>query len=88
MKKFIAIILTVLLMAALVGCGNHSIGMGKFTFRGVHVSDGSGHARDLTVINWHDNDVGIEVKTEEAGSLFLSEGTYVLYEDTCPLCGD
>ena len=35
---------------------------------------------------WYDNSKGIEVLTSECGSLFLSEGTYIMYSDTCPLC--
>jgi hypothetical protein len=41
-----------------------------------------------TVIQWYDNSEGIEVQTREYGSLFLSEGSYILVEDgsRCPYC--
>lgn len=42
--------------------------------------------RCLTVESWHDNTTGIEIKTKECGSMFLSEGTYILLEDTCLFC--
>ena len=40
----------------------------------------------FTIEKWYDNETGIEVKTKEAGSLCLSEGTYFLISDDCPFC--
>jgi len=86
MKKFIAAIILVAMILVLCGCGNVSYGLGNYTFKHIHVCDFSGSCADLTVKTWHDNEVGIEVKTEEAGPLFLSEGTYILFDDKCPIC--
>ncbi len=88
MKKVICIIVIISLLFVLTGCGNHSIGLGNFSYEGVHCADSCGNIRDLTIISWHNDDVGIEVDTKECGSLFLSEGTYTLYEciGKCPFC--
>ncbi len=89
MRK-IAVILLVsfILLLAMAGCGNSSIGFGNYTFNGVHIYDASGNARDYTVEKWYQSgDIGIEVLTKEVGSLWLCEGSYIMYENTCPLCG-
>ena len=88
MKKFIAITLCVVaLVAMFTGC-NQSMGLGSFNFKKVHV-DTYHYYGCLTVEKWHDNESGVEVKTKEAGAIFLSEGTYILLEDDeeCPFCG-
>lgn len=84
--KFIAatIIIFMILFAA---CGNRSLGLGKFTFRKVHIFIHDGPDMCLTVEKWYESDTGIEVKTKEYGSLWLSEGTYMLCENECPICG-
>ena len=87
MKKLLSILLVVLLLVAMTGCGNMTIGFGDFEFQKVHV-DTYHYSGCLTVEKWRDVDTGIEVKTKEAGSLFLSEGTYILLEGEfeCPFC--
>ena len=91
MKKLLAILLAVMLliaMIALTGCGNMSVCIGNFEFQKIHV-DTYHYSGCFTVEKWHNCDTGIEVKTREAGSLFLSEGTYILLEGKCdcPFCG-
>ena len=86
MKKIIAMIMVVALMAAMfAGCGNMSMGMGNFTFEKIHV-DTYHYSGCFTVVKWYDNSSGIEVKTKEAGSMYLAEGMYMLIEDECPFC--
>ena len=86
MKKIIAIIMVVVVLAAMfAGCGNMAVGFGNYNFRKIHV-DTHHYSGCFTVDNWHDNDSGIEVKTKEAGSMYLAEGMYVLIEDECPFC--
>ena len=88
MKKIIAIMLCVVAMVAmLAGCGNHSIGLGNYTFEKVHV-DTHHYSGCLTVEKWYEGSSGIEVKTKEAGAIFLSEGSYILIEGNkpCPFC--
>ena len=84
-KKIIAI--TMLLSIMLTGCGNMSIGLGNFTFNKVHV-DTHNYSGCFTIEKWYDNDNGIEVKTKEAGSMYLAEGMYILIKDECPFCND
>lgn len=89
MKKFIAIIMAMVLALSLCACGNESWGVGNYTFTHVHISDAvEGHC--ATVNSWHDNESGIELHTKEFGDIYLSEGTYMLFNDgsDCPFCGD
>lgn len=89
MRKIFACLLAVVMLVALAGCGNMSWGLGEFTFRKVHV-DTHHYSGCFTIKKWHDNSSGIEVKTEEVGTMFLSEGVYVLLEgdEPCPFCGN
>lgn len=86
-KLFVFILALVMCLGLLVGCGNMALGMGNFTYKKVHV-DTHNYSGCLTIEKWHDNSAGIEVETEEAGSIFLSEGTYILLEgdEGCPFC--
>lgn len=89
MKRKLIGLLTALVMGAtlLVGCGNENWGFGSYTFKHVHFNDGiTGVCADVD--SWHDNDLGCEVHTDEFGTLYLSEGTYVLIEQAydCPFC--
>lgn len=86
MKRFLCLILVIVIMSTLLVSCNMSMGFGNFTFDHVHIYSYSGTGVDATVIKWYDNDTGIEVLTEEYGSMFLSEGTYFLYNRKCPLC--
>ena len=82
-KLFLTLMLVVCL--AFVGCGNMNIGFGNYTFNGVHVETYHNTAC-YEVETWTNAETGIEVKTKEKGTLFLSEGTYILYENECPIC--
>ena len=87
MKKTVIMTLMLAMCFAFSGCGNLAIGLGNFTFEKVHVNtyDYSGC---FSVNKWYEFETGIEVDTEEAGALFLSEGTYILLEGKteCPFC--
>ena len=86
MKKIIVMIMiTVMLVAMLTGCGNMSIGFGNFNFEKIHV-DTYHYNGCFTIEKWYENGSGIEVKTREAGFMFLAEGMYMLIEDECPFC--
>lgn len=84
MKKIIAILMICVLMTAMSGC-NKSYGLGTYTFKKVHINT-LNYSGCLELESWYDNDRGIEVKTKEVGSLFLSEGTYILIGEKCPIC--
>lgn len=85
MKKLLTIVLATAIMLATTGCGNMSIGPGKFSFKKIHV-DTHNYVGCFSVEKWYDNESGIEVKTEEAGHMYLAEGMYMLIEDECPFC--
>lgn len=86
MKKIIAMIMLVVMCVMMfTGCGNMSWGFGNFTFEKIHV-DTHNYNDCFTVEKWYDNSNGIEVKTKEAGFLYLAEGMYMLIEDDCPFC--
>lgn len=87
MKKIVCLILCVLLiLPVLAGC-NENWGIGNYNWRHVHFTDATeGHC--ATITSWHNNSTGIEIHTEECGSMFLSEGSYILFENEsdCPFC--
>lgn len=85
MKKAITAILLICIIMIMASC-NQGLGPGSYTFTSVHIFDHSGTSNHATIIKWYNNDTGIEVNTEEYGSLFLSEGTYILFNDKCPIC--
>lgn len=88
MRKIIAIaVCVILLCVCLVGCGNENWGFGNYNWTHIHFTDAvSGHC--ATITSWHNNETGIEVHTEECGSVFLSEGSYILFDtaEHCPFC--
>lgn len=85
-KKIVALVFAIVcICCSLAGCGNMSLGFGNFTFRKIHV-DTYNYSGCFTVEKWYDNSSGIEVKTKEAGSMYLAEGMYMLIEDECPFC--
>ena len=89
-QRTIAIIgaILILLSFTLCSCGNMNVwGIGNYNFRHIHFTD-MVEGKCATVIQWYDNSEGIEVQTQEYGSLFLSEGSYILIEDgsRCPDC--
>lgn len=86
MKKIITmIVMTALMVSVLSGCGNMSPGFGNFQFSNIHFQIHDKCA-DAYVEKWYDYAEGVEVLTREYGSLFLSEGTYIMYNGVCPLC--
>ena len=88
MKKYFSVlILALTVILVFVSCGNMNLGFGNFTFNGVHIETYHNTAC-YKVETWNNAETGIEVKTKEVGTLFLSEGTYILYENECPICGN
>lgn len=86
-KRITLIIAALALTLGLTGCGNMSYGPGAYTFKHIHFSDTIDNYCG-TVEKWYDNETGIEVKTKEYGSMYLSEGSYIMFSDgdKCPYC--
>ena len=90
MKKFriIGFIAVLLLMVlCFTGCGNMSLGLGNYEYNFIHV-DNHHYSGCIEIEKWYNNGTGIEVQTKDYGNIFLSEGSYTLIEDKCPLCED
>lgn len=86
MKKIIAVFVGLIFICLMCACGNKAmIDPGNYTFTKIHI-DTYHYSGCLTVEKWHDNDTGVEVKTKEVGSIYLSEGCYSLIEGECPFC--
>ena len=88
MKRVISLMLILMLaVVALTGCGNENWGFGNYEFRHVHIN-GASEGYCATVESWHDNELGIELHTTEFGDMYCSEGTYFLFESgtKCPFC--
>lgn len=87
MKKIIfAIVIAISIVLA--SCGNMAIiDPGSFTFKHLH-SDTYHNPMCFTIEKWWDNSTGIEVLTKECGTMYFSEGDYVLIENAedCPYC--
>ena len=65
----------------------------KVAYLQQHVEVGFGYTgQDIVLagrypyMKWYESESGIEVTTKELGSIFASEGTYILVEDKCPIC--
>ncbi len=86
-EAFTILLILVMVVTMFAGCGNMSLGLGNFTFNKIHV-DTYNYSGCFTVKKWYDNKSGIEVKTKEAGSMYLAEGMYMLIEGDCPFCDD
>ena len=87
MKKALVIVLVLAMMLALAGCGNQNLLWGNFTYEHVHISDTiEGYCFDLE--QWNEDATGIELKIEGGSTVFLSEGTYMMFSDSsvCPYC--
>ena len=88
MKKLFAIILSLVMVVTMfAGCGNMSLGLGNYSYKKIHI-DTHHYSGCLTVEKWYDAESGVEVMTKEAGSVFASEGTYILIggNKDCPFC--
>ena len=88
MKKIISIILFITILfifCSLTTSCNRALGLGNYTFKKVHICVGD-VSKCVEIEKWYDDGMGIEVKTKNYGALFLSEGTYFLVEDKCPIC--
>ena len=87
MKKIIFFMLIVIISFTILCSCNRSM-FGTYNFTHVHICDNAGHTADYAIKSWTEQSEtpGVEVKIEGYGSMWLSEGTYILYTDKCPIC--
>lgn len=88
MKKLVCILLAALMLVCLTACSNENWGFGNYNWTHIHFSDAvEGHC--ATIKSWHNYEIGIQVHTIEYGFMFLSEGSYIIFESgaQCPYCG-
>jgi hypothetical protein len=85
MKKICLFLILAVLATALFSCGNYGMGLGNYSYTKIHI-DTYHFSGCYTVEKWYESESGIEVTTKELGSIFASEGTYILVEDKCPVC--
>lgn len=70
------------------GCGNMAVlDPGNYNFTHLH-TDTYHQPMCFTIEKWWDDATGIEVKTSECGTMYFSEGDYILIENSyeCPYC--
>ena len=91
MKKVISFIVALVRICSVLciftSCGNKNYWVGSYNFKKVHILTGdNGHCYEIS--SWKESEIGVEVKlANDKGSLWCSEGTYVLVENYCPICG-
>ena len=87
MKKFLAIALVALVILGILSGCNMGMTPGNFTFNHIYI-DTYHDSGCYTIEKWYESGTGIEVTTKEIGSIYCSEGTYILIEDEtdCPFC--
>lgn len=84
MKKICLILTLAVALLSMTAC-NQNIELGNFQWKKIHI-DTYHHSGCYTINNCHETSTGIEVKTNELGSIFVSAGAYILVEDKCPIC--
>ena len=85
MKRIFIIALVVALMFVMTSCDDFL--SSQSDFNGVHILVNNGQDKCVKMKSVHYYNTGIQVETEEFGPLLLSEGTYIVYKDKCPICG-
>lgn len=86
MKKILSMLLVMVLIFVLLSGCNKSYGFGNYEYKYCHVCDFSGNCKDFEIKKWYESESGIEIRTVDGYDLWLSEGTYILLNDICPLC--
>lgn len=87
MRKILCLLTVIAMIMILCSCGNWDL-IGEYTYTHVYVETYKSEGHCYKIKTWTDSSQGIEVLTEENGSMFLSEGTYILFSDadSCPYC--
>lgn len=91
MKKriFALVLLVCVLLPIVLLFSSCDRAVGRYTFGGIVICvPGTSDHVCLTIVDGVMHDTGVEVKTKEYGPIFCSDGTYILFEDKCPICGE
>ena len=84
MKKILTVLFVIILIV-LCSCGNRNyLDLEHDTYNYIHCIE-TGKCYKIT--SWKNNEIGIKVVTEKYGNMYFSEGTYILIENDCPVCG-
>lgn len=87
MKKAIIALLCIALLFVFTSC-NAATPNWENDPVGVHILTHSGEDKCLRIKGWYEHHSGgLQVETEEYGELLLSQGTFILYDTICPICG-
>ena len=83
MKKLLCVVLVLAMLFALSSCL-----MSDYSeLNGVHVSTGDGEHICVFFTEESSCDDGFMFKTDKYGSFYASTGTFIMFKDTCPICG-
>ena len=88
MKKLLFVFLSIMALV-LTGCNEQVVGWGSLSFHYVHIQMlGQPNPIHLKITSWRNDDGGIELKTENYGTILVGDGTYIAYDvEECPICG-
>ena len=89
---FLGVVLIILVGLVVGGMslfsGNRKLGFGNYSYSHAHIMGGDLNSC-VDITGWYENEnTGIEVVSDKYGSIWCSEGTYILFEsaDKCPFC--
>lgn len=83
MKKLLCVVLVLAMLFAFSSCL-----MSDYSeLNGVHVSTMDGGHICALFTDESEFDCGIMFKTDKYGSFFASTGAFIMFKDTCPICG-
>ena len=85
MRKLVGLIALLIITSIFMCSCNMGWGIGNYNFSKIHI-DTHNFQGCIMIDKWYESTSGIEVRTYEYGSLFISEGNYILVEDVCPIC--
>ena len=86
-KKALAIILMAVFLTVFVSACKTTLASGSTSYSHVHICDLAGNIAHATLKDeLRDNEYGIMLETEEYGHIFLCRGSFILYNDMCPIC--
>ena len=87
MKKLL--LLLPILSLCLTSCNEQIIGFGSLSFHYVHVQMyNQENPTHFKITSWREDNGGIELKTENYGTILVGDGTYLAYDvEECPICG-